>query len=340
MSEKRQSGIELLRIIAMFMILAQHANGLGIGLPGAYECNVEPVNSFFRLLIQCFVFVGVDVFVLISGWFGINFKVKRLGEYLFQCLFFSLVVTLVLWLVCGRPEMGIKSWVGVVLLGKSYWFVKSYLLLYVLSPVLNRFIDTVDKKEAGLVLGLFLAIMLVFGWTDAMPEFNFGSSCISFIGLYLFARYLRKYCQKICSKPIWQYIAGYFLPLILLAVTCFVLYRVNAPTEISRCIFSFVNPLVIIGAVSLVLMFSRMDFASAFVNKVAKSSFSVYLFHCGPVIWGLFLTVCGSIYQKYHGVGMISLMLAFLIAVFAVACIIDQLRLYCSSLIFERDRNE
>ena len=143
MSEKRQSGIELLRIIAMFFVLVQHANGLAIGLPGAFECVEAPTYSFLRIVIQSLAIVGVDVFVLISGWFGISFNLKRLGEFLFQCLFFSIIVTFAAWLISGRPEIGIKSLAGMIFLGKSYWFVKCYLLLYILSPVLNSFINII-----------------------------------------------------------------------------------------------------------------------------------------------------------------------------------------------------
>ena len=340
MSEKRQSGIELLRIIAMFLILVQHANGLAIGLPGVYECVEDPVNSFLRIFLQSLAIVGVDVFVLISGWFGINFKLKRIGEFLFQCLFFSIIVTSVTWLMSGCPEIGIKSLAGMIFLGKSYWFVKCYLLLYILSPILNSFINTASKKDVGVVLLLFFVIMVMYGWPDSMPEFNFGASSVSFVGLYLLARYVRKYGQGICSRPLWQYAGSYFLVVSLLAVISFVLDRQEAPTEITRCLFSYVNPLIIAGALSLVLLFARIDISSILVNKIARSSFSVYLFHCGPIVWALFLAECGHIYHSYSGIGMLSKLLLFLLAVFAIAVIIDQIRLFFSALLFKKKRNE
>ena len=339
MSEKRQSGIELLRIIAMFLILVQHANGLAIGLPGSSECVGDPANSFLRFFIQSLAIVGVDVFVLISGWFGIRFNLKRLGDFLFQCLFFSIVVASATWLIAGRPEIGIKALAGMIFLGKSYWFVKCYLLLYILSPILNSFIETANKRDTGLVLLLFFVIMLMYGWPDSMPEFNFGASSVSFIGLYLLARYVKKYCQGICSRPVWQYAGSYFLATFLLAAISFVLYRQEAPSEITRCLFSYVNPLIIAGAMSLVLLFSRMGFSSGLVNKVAKSSFSVYLFHCGPIVWALFLAECDHVYRSYDGVGMLAIMMLFLLAVFAIAVIIDQIRLVFYTLLIKKKRN-
>ena len=329
-----------MRIIAMFLILVQHANGLAIGLPGASECIGDSPSSCLRIFIQSLAIVGVDVFVLISGWFGIRFNLKRLGEFLFQCLFFSVVVASASWLIGGRPEISIKSLVGMVFLGKTYWFVKCYLLLYILSPILNSFIDNANKKDVAFILFLFFAIMLFYGWPDSMPEFNYGASSVSFIGLYLLARYVNKYCQGICSLQKRHYACNYILAASLLAVISFVLYRQEAPTEITRCLFSYINPLTIAGAMSLVLLFARMDFSSSFVNKIARSSFSVYLFHCGPVVWALFLAECGHIYHSYKGVGMLSRMIIFLLAVFVVAVGIDQIRLFFSTLLFKKKSNE
>ena len=173
-----------------------------------------------------------------------------------------------------------------------------------------------------------------------MPEFNYGASSVSFIELYLLARYVRKYCQGICSWPMWRYAGNYFLVVSLLAVVSFVLYRQEAPTEITRCLVSYVNPLIIAGAMSLVLLFARMDFSSILVNKIARSSFSVYLFHCGPIVWSLFLAECGHIYHSYSGIGMLSKMLLFLLAVFVIAVIIDQIRIFFSALLFKKKRDE
>lgn len=327
MELKRQSGIELLRIIAMFLVLVQHVNGIAIGLPGSLDCVNAPLNSWLRFFLQSMAIVGVDVFVLISGWFGIRFRIKRLAEFIFQCLFFSVLVSFVIWLFQGRPSLDAKTILGAFFLGKSYWFVKSYLLLYVISPVLNAFIESSTKSTARLVIGLFLGIMFVYGWSDSMPEFNFGCSAISFIGLYLLARYLKLYGDGICSRSVREYGCFYVMFSLILSSLCLLLIRSQAPVELTRCIFSFDNPLVIAGALSLVLLFARLDISSSFINRVARSAFSVYLLHCGPFAWTLFLSASGWIYHTYDGVCMASLMIAFLIGVFTLSCVLDQARI-------------
>lgn len=333
---ERQSGIELLRIIAMFMVLVLHVY-YAVGLSGA----TTPFEIFSRILVESLAIVSVDVFVLISGWFGITFKIKRIGGFLFQCLFFSIIVSIIIWLIKGMPHMDVKSIVGTLFIGKSYyWFVKCYLLLYVLSPVLNSFIDNADENKVGLIVLLFFVIMLIYGWSDSMPEFQSGYSCISFVGLYLLARYVRKYCKAICNKPSIIFAAIYIISSLLMAMIYFMLNKINAPYEITRFVFSYDNPLVIAGAMSIVLLFSKIDFTSSIVNKVAKSSFSVYLLHSGPIAWPLYLSVCNQISRSFAGSNMYLVMFIFLVGVFILAIIIDQIRLIIWNYLFEKSNNE
>ena len=70
----RQSNIELLRIVAMFLILIYHSVFLKNGIPTPEETNSQPVETFFDLFLYASAAVGVNVFVLISGWFGIHCK--------------------------------------------------------------------------------------------------------------------------------------------------------------------------------------------------------------------------------------------------------------------------
>ena len=92
MQKTRNSNIELLRIIAMVMILGLHVNYLAIGKPSSQDIATSPLQSFLRMFAEYVCIVGVNVFVLISGWFGINYKLKGLCNFLFQSLFFSLII--------------------------------------------------------------------------------------------------------------------------------------------------------------------------------------------------------------------------------------------------------
>ena len=60
----RQSNLELCRILAILLVVLVHANFAWCGWPSNFsECN------FARLLIEGFAIIGVNVFVLITGYF-------------------------------------------------------------------------------------------------------------------------------------------------------------------------------------------------------------------------------------------------------------------------------
>jgi surface polysaccharide O-acyltransferase-like enzyme len=84
----RQSNIELLRIIVMFMVMCIHTT-LAIRYP---EMESATSTEYFVVgAIKAFSLVAVNVFVMISGWFGIKFSFSGLYSFIFQVLLFTLL---------------------------------------------------------------------------------------------------------------------------------------------------------------------------------------------------------------------------------------------------------
>ena len=85
--KERESNMELLRIVAMFLILVLHSNFFTIGEPSANDIIQEPIVSTTRVLVKALSIIGVNVFVLLSGWYGIKFKFNRLLGLFFKFYF-------------------------------------------------------------------------------------------------------------------------------------------------------------------------------------------------------------------------------------------------------------
>ena len=84
----RQTNIELLRILAMFMVLVVHADFVALGEPSWTSIVGNPVVEGGRSLIEIAAKVCVNVFILISGWFGIKPSIRGFLGFTFQCLYF------------------------------------------------------------------------------------------------------------------------------------------------------------------------------------------------------------------------------------------------------------
>lgn len=107
----RNSSIELLRIIAMFMILMHHFivhNGYDV-----LKLPLGPERIFFQLVMQGGGKVGVVIFFSISAWFfldkeqTIKSNLKRVWIMERELLFWSLILV-AFYLVFDRTDLGMK----------------------------------------------------------------------------------------------------------------------------------------------------------------------------------------------------------------------------------------
>ena len=275
--------MELLRIVAMLLIMAVHANFRALGFPSSTDVEVAPLSSLARFLSEGFCIMGVNVFVMISGWYGIKMKPIRLLELVFQIVFFVVLITCAICIIEDRnPNF---SDLGHLLLkgNYDYWFIKAYLMMYIFSPVMNSFVESTDKKSFALVILLFFSFEFLYGWFfDGAVWFKHGYSGLSFIGLYLMARYLRIYYGGIGDKL--SCFAIYVILALVIGFSGFFLTK-NGSQNITHKMFYYTSPLVIFQATVFLLLFTKISLKSRFVNWVAISTLAVYLLHSNAY-WG------------------------------------------------------
>ena len=189
---ERQSNMELLRLVAMMMILVMHMDYGAFGLPTAESVENAPMTTFGRIFVEHLCLVAVNVYVLISGWFGIRPKMKSFVRLMLQVATYSIIITGA-FLLLGKTTFKIGYVTDMLIIGKQYWFVVSYLLLYLVSPILNTFVEHSSKREFQWMLLVFFGFQFVYSWIFGLEEFAGGYSALSFMGLYLLARYVKIY---------------------------------------------------------------------------------------------------------------------------------------------------
>lgn len=325
----RSSNIELLRILSMFMVLVLHANFLGIGAPTTQDCLTAPGNAFLRFLVESLSIVAIDVFVLISGWFGIKPSLKKFFALVFQILFFTISILIVFCILKGPGVISPKVVLRLFMVTKGYWFIKSYLCLYILSPVLNYFAEKAPQNTFKLVLIGFFAFQTIYGWTDSAPEFFFGYSTLSFIGLYLLARYLRLYPVQLLSNRRLCLIT-YFAVSLIIAFAIWVLTRMDFHTDFALPIlYSYINPLIILSSLALLFAFINTEIPySKTINWIAISAFAVFMIHTNEFIMGPYRSAVWYLYSSYPVVLRSLLILLFLSLVFISCVILDKIRIF------------
>lgn len=285
---RRYSNFELLRIVSMIYVMVVHACFLTFGPPSKDYMMTSPYSTFLRCLCESLSIVCVNSFVLISGWFGIRLKTLRILELFFQIIFFTILIPIILYSFNMHVPDSIDHYIISFFFCDETWFVRAYIILLLFSPLLNSFSEHSNKHQLQIFLIIFFVVQTLLGHKSGW--FSRGYSPMSFMGLYLLARYMRLYPSKIMKLRKTTDLLLYLgLVIVLTLFAMLIIY--TSVMEIGT-LYAYSSPLVIISSVFFFLFFSKLSFSCYTVNWVAISAFSIYLTHCNP----LFLM---PIYVKY-----------------------------------------
>lgn len=320
----------------MFMILVIHANMISLLRPTTDELLLNAIPTITRYFFESFGIVGVDIFVLISGWFLINTRAKSFFSFFFQILTLWGGIFL-LMLFTGNTQLSVKNVLEVFAFTKWDWFVKAYIVLMIIAPILNTYVkNSSERLQRNILIG-FLVFQSTYGWLGGANRFFVnGYGPLSFVGLYLLAQYIHSTIKQL-ETPHRIY------RLFNLNKKCDLMVFIGSITintflnmtglylgiDISNTIYAYTNPFTIIAALYLLLFFSKINIKnSRIVNMLAAGSFAVYLIHSQVDIRPLFNRAVLFIYASFNNVTCILVLFVFLVLVYIVSVAIDLPRLW------------
>ena len=156
MTQERQQNIELLRIVSMLFVILFHIN-LNVILRNPETSNFL---NYFAIGGNALFAVAVNCFVLISGYFGIHYKMRSFLGLFFQTEFYSVVVLIAAILLIGY-QFTIPS--GLLPFHPSgLWFIPVYVLLYILSPILNQLVQSKILHKFAMASVIILSLSAYF----------------------------------------------------------------------------------------------------------------------------------------------------------------------------------
>ena len=282
-NNKRNVGLDLLRIFSMLMIVTLHYVGEGEFL--TYDKN----GLFFIIanLIKGFSIVAVNCYVLISGYFLITSKfswkkvLKLWGETLFYSIFIYILLIITKLHTFSIKEMT-QSFLPIIT--KEYWFVNVYLLMYILSPFINILIDHLKKEELKkLIIILLVAFCIMPSILPSGMNFDTtgGYRIIWFLVLYLVAAWIRIYgvqIKKHYLKKTYCLII-YFIFSFLVTIMKLVISPIYETNVMYHYNFIF----VFLASISLFLFFKDIQIKKEKIARkityIASLTLGVYLIH-------------------------------------------------------------
>ena len=334
----KMANIELLRCIAMMMVVVLHYLGKSSLLADLTKENMGSVGVAAWVL-ESFCIVAVNLYMLISGYFlcESSFKLSRLLKLLLQVFTYSVVIGLVaaaLGLVPAE-ELTIYYYVQIlfpVSMG-HYWFLTAYVFLYLLLSFLTMAVKRMTKGQMKLALGLLLFVFCVL--KSILPVRldmdEKGYDCLWYICVFMVAAYIRKFGVPFLQKK-GRGIILYLLNVVLIFTGVFVLRFVYLRTGslgllLSVCM-EYNHVLVLLASVGLFAAFLRVrvnDKISGVICEIAPYTLGVYLLHENLGVRYAWQKWLGA--EQVSNVGMLLLFtLLAVLVVFAVGIFVEYLR--------------
>lgn len=344
--KERNTNLDALRIISMLMVLTLHYLSKG----GLLESkNVTENQYIIYWFLECLSIVAVNCYVLISGFFLVKseFKMKKILKLWGEVLFYSVLVY-VITITFGLKEFNIieavKSCLPVIT--KRYWFVNSYLALYVLSPYINRLIMALKKEELKKML---LILIIIFSIMTVLPsemtlDSTEGYGIIWFICLYLIGAYIKLYIEE-SKKKKNKYLFAYLVISIVLTIgILFIQYISNklGIKDVSKKLLAYNNFLVLMQSISLFLYFRNIEIKKECINKIilliAPLTFSVYIIHEQPIFSSILYTKLLQVDKFYNNQIGLPVTIISIILVFVICVLIEKIRIKILNVI--RNKND
>lgn len=322
MSNKRNSSIEMLRIICILGIIVMHLYG------PIREC-LKGVNLFGGIVVNTIFNTGVTIFMLISGYYGINFSISKLCDIEYKVIFYSYLTLLVL-LINGE-KFGFIEMVSYIFpsLSGNHWYITSYLIIMCLSPYINYFFDSLNKKnETILILILFIFFYISPTFFQADITGDGGKGVINLFTVYLIGRYIAKNKIIIESKKAISYLV------LVLFINIGLNYLLSIYKGNFFCPFARDNSIfTLLESVLIFFIFININTYNSAINVLARNVLSIYLFEgCIRNIMSRFIDINKYVYSNY----LFIFVLIYSIFIFIVISLIEQLRTICFTKLEKR----
>lgn len=332
----RNSNIELLRIGLMFLICIHHyiVHGLGLKYMGTDNITLPmghwQVGTFTLLNVLCIC--AVNCFVLISGYYGIRLKRSKFVGFLFMVEFFVAGRWIVSALV-GRSHPDWKSLV-LFLSHSDYWFIEYYVLLMLFAPMFNNAFERMSRRYLNIMISGFLILSCYLGflWQDGVNVT--GYTLLQFFTMYVIGRWIKQNQVEISYR--WC-ISGYLLSSILVTTIMVFLYYHGHGHGAWR-LTNYNNPLIMLNAILLFMMFKKLNFHSKTINWLAGSAFAIYLVQSASIFDRFQYPFVANMYLQY-GMGVIVVMIVMALGMMSFAVIANQLQIRISAYAVPRILN-
>lgn len=283
----RNSSLELLKIIALMLIVISHSvpyygdttsiSFIDLGIA------TNDITVFILNLIRCFGQIGNILFIICSSYFLLESK-KSKKEKILNIILDSFVISMLFVLIAVLLKCNItsKDFIKQFLpiTSQNNWFIGCYLLLYIIHPLMNIIISSLNKKQLfriDLIL-IFLYCIVQFV-IDGKYYYN---ELIGFILIYFLVAYIKLYMINFVKNIKINFIlilVSLIGMVILLIITNILGLKFNIFSDKLLYWNKISNPMYILLSIGLFNIFNSKKFVNKFINYISSLSLIFYMIH-------------------------------------------------------------
>lgn len=324
----RDTNIDLLKVLAMIMVITIHCLGNGLLLSNE---NLSKYNLLLIRILDSFALIANGLFFIITGYYQIDkkFNLKKIILLWGKTLFYSWFIYIICRLVNYNTPYMYESIMPI--LSGQYWFISTYIALYFISPILNIGLNSLNKKQFKYLL-INLLIMVGIIRIVFNPSGIFSGALIPAILVYSIGAYVKKYVEVKSNE---HYFTKYVL-LTIIFVLIYILLKISINLINNKQVYyilknifnlfrEYSSLLVIAMTYCMFMKFKSITIKSSKMNRlltiISPSIFSVYLIHYNVNINYMWLYF--NISKYYNSIFLLPYIIFLILVVFVVCLFID-----------------
>lgn len=281
---KRNYGIDLLKIVSMFMVVILHILGHGGVLEHAIDLSLNDTVAWF---IEILCYPAVNLFALTTGYLCIDrkFKYKNICSLWILVFFYSILITLIFKGFSFIPFVNSLFPVS----SNAYWYFSSYFCFMLFTPFVNKYIGNIDEREHRNLVYVILFVMCIVGLMSRMlgqdvVGLKAGYSPLWLMGLYIIGGYIKLYNFKLKNYSKKFYFLVYIFISLFTLLSRIVIIKIPLFNKFlsSSVLIQYNSFTIVISALAIFLLFLKIrvnDYFKKTLCYFSGLSFSVYLIH-------------------------------------------------------------
>ena len=269
--QNRESSFELLRLLCIFGIVTMHTFG-------SFYASATGINLVYGVLLNSMFNMGVSLFMLISGYFGIRTSAKKIVHLELAAIFYSVLHLLYVSYLQGALSKKALVRACFPVSDGTYWYITCYMILLFFAPFINQIPEKLKRKDFEKLLVLMLLVFCILPSVIQLHVMgDNGKGVVNMLLMYLIGRYLKLYGKENYGKAKMLLYGG------VCVLAGFVLnyglsLLINKGQGIYAPFARDCSVTIVFGSIFFFLLFREIKLQSKVINFLAKYVIGIYMF--------------------------------------------------------------